>query len=137
MFLAKKDFDGKLRQNDSASKTTTGDLATLTANSGKDMYLGKAYCNIRADDINSNSDPVAVVELSINGTVVETYSNSSETSTSANDHGSTSGSHEFIHIGHKVATTEIIKLEVISVTNCKIDGAIVCFEEATGATPVI
>ena len=45
MFLAKKEFDGKLRQND-GTRTTAGDLATLTATTGKDMYLAYAKVNI-------------------------------------------------------------------------------------------
>ena len=127
-YLAIKEFDGKLRNAKGANRTTTGDLATLTANSGKDMYLAvaKASC-----DFSGNGS--ATLVLKVNGTIegtwrVETMTNA----TLENPH------YEFALKGVKVAATQIIKLEVtVADVDLAISGELVCFEETTGESPQI
>jgi hypothetical protein len=127
-FLSKKEFDGKLRE-DEGFLSATGDLATLTANSGKDMYLARAKC-ILFDNVGGSATAITEVVLKINGTVVETVKASPAT------HQDTV--YEFRNIGQKVAATQIIKLEVISIdTRTDVEGFIECFEETTGESPVI
>jgi len=124
-FLSIKEFDGKLVKNDSV-RTTVGDLATLTASSGKDMYVGTA--TISGYDIVNNA--VSVVVLKINGTEVERFTHVASTE----DNNFT---YEFKTKG-KVAATEIIKIEWITEGDTgTIAGAIQCFEETTGASPQV
>jgi len=127
-FLAIKDFGSKLVKNEGVL-SATGDLATLTASSGKDMYIARAKVTWFS---NTASPSIIASEcvLKINGTIVET----SKVSLSANN----SLIYEFKNIGHKVAATQIIKLEVISIdSEVDIEGFIECFEEATGETPQV
>jgi len=128
-YLAIKDFDGKLRQNDNI-RTTAGDGATLTANSGKDMYLASAKVNV---DITSTGGD-CIVTLNINGTVVDTWE--FQASASAGGVGLISTSYVF-PFGFKVAATQVIKLEVTAVTTTRINTEIQCFEETTGDSPAI
>lgn len=134
-YLSIKEFDGKLRKNES-NKTTTGDLATLTATSGKDMYIARAKCNFYAETL-SNATGNGVVELKINGVVVETarFAYGVDTSQSG---GTFAKDYEFKNVGHKVAATQIIKLEVTVLdVDVAVEGFIECFEEATAESPQI
>jgi len=126
-FLAIKEFDGKLKKNEGV-KTTTGDLATLTATSGKDMYIARAKITVYNDGGGTGASQNVVV-LKINGIIIET---------SGTRVNLTSESYEFKNMGHKVAATQIIKLEVITINAAiSIEGFIECFEETTGETPQI
>lgn len=132
-FLAKKEFDGKLRQNDgSLASSTTGDLATLTASSGKDMYLAKAKISIISNAL--ANDLVGTVVLKINGVIEETTKWRLGGGT---EKGIEYFTYEFVNIGFKVAATEIIKLEGTVNTLSQIEGVITCFEEDTGVDPTI
>ena len=133
-FLAIKEFGGKIVKNEGTA-SAAGDLATLTANSGKDMYIARAKC-VFHQQANISSLQTAEVVLKINGTVVETATSAKSGQTTSQ--GETDIYYEFKNIGHKVAATEIIKLEVIS-TGAGIDeeGFIECFEVATGDSPQI
>ena len=127
-FLSKKSFQGKIVSKE-GFLTVTGDLATLTASGGKDMYLARAQITW----FSNTTNPSAVADecvLRINGTIIET-------SKSSLDGDSMQGLvYEFKNIGHKVLTTEIIKLEVITLdTETDIEGFIECYEEDTGADP--
>jgi len=129
-YIAKKEFDGKVVTNEGV-KTTTGTLATLTASSGKDMYVLKAKCMFSSDNV-SGSSTLDKVELQLNGTVVETALFSYV--------GGTSGTfyfdYEFKNVGKKVIATEVIKLEVITLdADVTVEGFITCIEEPTGASP--
>jgi len=136
-YLAKKDFDGKIRSAE-GGRSTTGDLATLTATSGKDMYLANAKCSIFTNASTNNATPTEVV-LKLNGTIIETTKASFQGGSGvAQGKGSGSYEYEFKNIGQKVAATEIIKLEVIAITaTTDVEGFIEVFEEATGADPVL
>jgi len=134
MFLATKEFDSKLRSNEGAV-TTTGDLATLTAASGKDMYLASAKVNILRSDVAVVGQADVKVELKLNGVIIETWSANNIWNT---DLVNISNDYEFkIGIGQKVTTGQIIKLEVITNdgNDANFEGSISCFEEDTGATP--
>ena len=124
-YLAIKEFGGKLVQND-GTKTTTGDLATLTASVGKDMYLAKAKVNINASGVSNAS---VTIQLKVNAVVIEEY----QTEVLAD----TGDKYEFTSVGFKVAATQIIKLEVTAVSGMNVEGQLICFEETTGESPAV
>jgi len=126
-YLAIKEFDGKLVDNHSADQTAIGDGATLTASSGKDMYLSRAWANVTYDAGVGNA--AVTVVLKVNGTIVESWNVLQSTSSLQY-----AVQHEFL-IGRKVAATQIIKLEVTSENLSSIDTYIQCFEETTGESP--
>ena len=134
-FLSIKEFDGKIR-SDEGFLSATGDLATLTATSGKDMYLARAKVIFF---INSESASVAAgdeVVLKLNGVIKET----SRSTTAGTGGGGGNGTviYEFKNIGQKVLATQIIKLEVITLdTQSDVEGFIECFEETTGESPAV
>ncbi len=136
-FLAIKEFGGKIVSNE-GTVTTTGDLATLTANSGKDMYLAKAKVSVMPNTLATGISPY-LVELKINGTTVESFNGVMEADTGVDYAEQGNPQYEFINIGRKVAATQIIKLEVITNTgnDQTFEGSILCFEEATGDSPQI
>jgi len=130
-FLSIKEFDGKLRSDEgSLGSGISGDLATLTANVGKDMYLGRAQITLRHfQSVSSTSNPK--VELSINGVVIEitevALSNDFKTIV-----------YEFKNVGRRVLAGQIIKLESIHAdVDLTIKGFIECWEEDTGESPQI
>ena len=132
-FLVKKEFDSKLRSAE-GFKSTTGDLCTLTASGGKDMYIARAKVVMYGLDNISTSG--AKVELKINGTIVETAQGKWAVNTGGGGGSFQTVVYEFKNIGHKVATTEIIKLEVVTIaSNIDVEGFIECFEEDTGVDP--
>jgi len=134
MFLAKKEFDGKL-VTDEGFNSVAGDLATLTASSGKDMYIARAKVVFFSNAIGTVSAVADEVNLQINGTVVETVKYSYD---NVGEGGVLAFAYDFKNIGYKVAATQIIKLEVITLdAETDVEGFIECFEETTGATPVI
>ena len=134
-FLAKKEFDGKLRTAE-GTLTATGDLATITANSGKDMYLAKTKVSVRQTTSDRNSRTV-IVELKVNAVIKSTWS--CDLNAQSTTIGATSSiGYEFVLSGVKVAATQIIKLEVITIdADMEVNGELVVFEETTGETPVI
>lgn len=130
-YLAIKEFDGKLK-SDEGLATSPGDIATLTAAGGKDMYLASAKCVFYTNPAAGFSTADEAV-LKVNGVIKETVKYSQLTAV-----GNGTFEYEFKNIGHKVATTEIIKIEAIAVdTDTEIEGFIECFEEETGASPQI
>lgn len=132
-FLSIKEFDGKLR-SDRGSLTTTGTLATLTANGSKDMYIARAKITFFAD----SQDPAIgdTVELQLNGTPIETSPATMQLSTGANE--VITYSYSFENIGHKVVAGQIIRLQVTVLdAQTTVEGFIECFEEDTGTTPQI
>lgn len=130
-FLGIKEFDGKVRKN-KGTKTSTGagDLVSLTANTGKDMYLAEAEISLAGVSGTINT---VQVDLVINGTV-------EETAVIATDLGSTTyGRYVFNLKGIKVAASQIIKLRVAAqpVTQVTVAGSLQVWEETTGETPQI
>ena len=132
-YLSKKEFDGKLRIND-GELSTVGDIATLTANTGKDMYLGVATCTFLG--INSAGAEATVV-LKVNGVEVERVNFQSSGAGATQPNGMTSDSYEFKTVGTKVVATQIIKIELITEISATVSATLECFEEDTGADPTI
>lgn len=134
-FLAIKASDGVLRSNE-GGLSTTGNLATLTATGGNDMYVTGAQVVFH---INTGSAAISLADevvMKVNGTIVET------SKISIGSTGSGEGLHtviyEFKNLGHKVTTGQIIKLEVITLdADTDVEGFIQCIESATGVSPQI
>ena len=134
-FLAKKEFDGKLVRNE-GTKSAVGTLCTLTASSGKDMYIARAKCIFHANTAIGFEEVANKVELQLNGIVFETAIISMEFGSGGGSVGAIE--YDFKNIGGKVAATQVIKLEVITMTgSVDVEGFVECFEETTGASPVI
>jgi len=132
-YLAIKEFDGKLVENE-GFKSAAGDLATLTASSGKDMYLASAKMTIFFNATNKSAVADEIV-LKINGVIKETVKTSLAFTSPV---GQSTFSYEFKNIGQKVAATQIIKLEVITLdADTDVEGYIQCIEETTGESPAI
>lgn len=134
-YLSIKAFEGKLRKAE-GNLSATGDLATLTAAAGKDMYIARAKVVFYANVANSAAIGDEVV-LKINGVVVETAKYSFDAST-AGAGGVLSFPYTFKNIGHKVTPSQVIKLEVITLdSQTDVEGFIECNEEPTGVSPQI
>ncbi len=133
-YLAIKEFDGKIRSSEGIL-SVIGDLATLTANNGKDMYLASAKITFTLSTIivgqaNLNNR----VDLKINGVLIE----SARYSININSGNLFDLVYEFKNIGRKVLAGEIIKLEAITLGSVSsVAGFIECFEEDTGNSPQI
>lgn len=138
-YLSIKEFGGKLRTA-KGSNSATGDLATLTANTGKDMYIARAKCVFYTDNDTGFSNSVGdKVVLKLNGSIIET---SAFTAFNDPGNGDASGNsvinYEFKNMGHFVLAGQIIKLEVTVLdANTSVEGFISCFEENTGTTPAV
>jgi len=132
-YLQIKSSEGKLRSNEGFS-TVVGDLATLEANVGKDMYLASAKCTLYLNSDSINARPAEVV-LKVNDVIKET---TNATLGVGGSGGSSVIQYEFKNIGHKVIAGQIIKLEIISLSiNIEVEGFIECNEEDTGISPQI
>ena len=135
-YLSIKEFDGKTRYADSAGQTAAGDGATLTAATGKDMYLAKATVNVEYDGTGTTVNVKAVLDF--NGTVEETWDYSIAAISSVHAFVKQEEHFEFkTNIGRKAVADDIIKIEIITATNAIINTSLLVFEEATGASPAI
>jgi hypothetical protein len=142
-FLAIKRFEGKLRDTgdpnptcNEGNRTSVGDLASVTAGTGKDLYLATAKISWRGND--DTADNAVTIELKINGNVVETYQGRKGVVGTPSTTMSMQGdNYEFKSVGHKVDATQVIKLEVTGATNALIEGEIQCWDETDGETPQI
>jgi len=135
-YLSIKEFDGKLVKNE-GFLSATGTLATLTASGGKDMYIARAKIVGYQIGGETGFGVKVKVELQINGTAVETGI-IAQIGNTATGVGMQTMDYEFKNIGHKVAATQVIKLEVTTLSaNHDVEGFIECFEETTGASPAI
>jgi len=134
-FLAIKEFGNKARSNE-GSVSAVGDIVSLTATAGKDMYLARAKVIVSVN-VSSAGVHSAAIELKANGVIKET-ARPVVRSTSNTTGGSTSSVvYEFGWIG-KVAAGQIIKLEFITETGeVNVDGFLEVFEEDTGTTPQV
>ena len=130
-FLAVKEFEGKLRQAD-GTVTATGDVASLTANTGKDMYLASAKCNVK-DDQSVNGASCTVV-LKVNAVIVDTYHFLTPAVSSSTGYAALATNYDF-PVGFKVDAGQIIKIEVTAESSCSINAEIQCFEETDGVSP--
>lgn len=135
-FIAKKEFDGKIRTNEGVV-TTNANVATLTATTGKDMYLATAKCSVKGTSISAVAE--VDVELLINGVVHETfiYRSNYGTGGSVSKNTFDCQAYEFKNIGQKVAAGQIIKLQTVAISNCEVEGYLECWEESTGTDPTV
>lgn len=133
-FLMKKEFEGALVHNE-GTISATGDLATLTASASKDMYVARAKITFSTEGTAQSEKSGQEVVLKVNGTIVETCTASiSQTGAGVVNNLV----YEFKNMGLKVATTEIIKLEVITLgTLVTVSGFLECVEVDTGLDPTL
>ena len=132
MFLAKKEFDGKLK-TDEGTISATGDIASITASSGKDLYLAKAKVSIRLES--GGTAGGAIVELKVNGVIKATWAG--ELLISSGEAAHHNSVYEFVVSGLKVTATQIIKIEAVTVdADIEVNGELICFEEDTGVNPL-
>ena len=133
-FLAIKEFDGKLVSNtDIQDDGATGNTATLTASSGKDLYLAKAQVTVRCDTTTSlvRGD----ISLKANAVGKDRWRFSFVAGTES---GQIAQTHDFVVEGIKVAATQTIILDVVfSNVDFDITGTLVGFEEDTGSSPAV
>ncbi|MCA9828294.1 MAG: hypothetical protein KC444_07900 [Nitrosopumilus sp.] len=126
-------FDGRLKSSEGLL-TAAGDLCTLTAAAGKDLYLSAAKVVFFMESGGSGFSNEAV--LKVNGTIVET----AKASFTAIDGGSFAGDmnlvYEFKNIGHKVTAAQILKIEAILVDpQVAVEGFIQAVEVPAGQNP--
>ena len=133
-FLSIKEFGNKLRYVKGTERSSTGTLATITANTGKDMYLARAQITFAVNTILSGSTNNQV-DLYVNGTIIESAEHSHRGT--SNEGATYALVYEFKNIGHKVTAGQIIKLEVASASSVTVNGFIECFEETAGSSPKI
>lgn len=133
-YILQAEFDGRLK-SDEGFLSATGDLATLTAESGKDLFLTAATV-VFFTNTTPNVSTADEVVLKINGTIVETAKYSSAVSSGSGIGGLAAFRYEFKNIGHKVAATQIIKLEVITISSVvDVEGFVQAIEVPTGENP--
>ena len=136
-FLAKKEFDGKLSSVE-GFLSVIGDLATITAAAGKDMYIARAKVIFYKNTVGAATSLADKVELQINGIAVETATFMHEAEDVTPEFGVGAWSYEFKNMGRKVAATQIIKLEVITLdADVDVEGFIEVWEEDTGVDPTL
>jgi len=127
-YLSKKEFDGKLRSAEGLlSNGATGTLVSLTANTGKDMYIAKAKINW---EVSTGNTELLTLQLRLNGVPIESYRGRADVADSFE--------YEFVNIGGKVLAGQIIEIVInTSEFNLDVEGVIECFEEDTGSDPTI
>jgi len=134
-FLMRKEFESAL-VSDEGFLSVVGDLASLTASVGKDMYLASAKCCVFANaPINDVSE--TRIELKINDVIIETAQISIQGGSGVSQgKGMAYGEYEFKNIGRSVEAGEVIKLEVAAIaTTSDVEGMIECVEVDTGDDP--
>ena len=133
-YMSIKEFDSK-RVSNQVRLTAAGTGATLTASGGKDLYLAGAEVTLHLEAF-GNANDESVLELTANGTVIETITLSSEGNTSVAT--GTGYQANFMAKGIKVAATQVLKIEGATIdSNHAVETFIYGFEEATGASPAI
>ena len=130
--LLLKEFEGKLLFSRS-TRTTVGTLGSITASTGKDLYIVSAKITLFLDTI--PGEGLSTIFLQINGVVVEILR--AKMIVSSGSASASTYSYEFKSMGHKVTAGQTINIQV-SVIDADItaEGMIQCFEEDTGVSPV-
>ncbi len=131
--ILKKSFDGAIRSDEGYLYNVDGDLAILTANTGKDMYLIEA--SVTYSPAFTASPGWGLAQLKINNVKVEEYKWMMG-ATSAGT-GMKSQTHYFKNIGHKVLAGQIIKIQTVSGYQEGVRGFIECIEVDTGKDPTL
>ena len=125
-FLAIKEFEGKHR-SDFGTLTSSGVLASLTANTGKDLYLASAQFMI--PDGSTAAGNTFTVALRINGVTIETIN--------GDDNGGVRLPIKFNIFGVKVLAGQTIEINVTQYDFGTYSGSLVCWEEDTDESPQI
>jgi len=134
-FLMKKEFAGDLVSNEGFI-SATGDLCTLTAAAGKDLYIARAKLVWSINSTDLQEAPAQQAELKINGVIVETCTVTIQMTGSGG--GLSTASYEFKNMGLKVAPTEIIKIEIIAIhAAVDVEGFISAVQVDTGVDPTL
>lgn len=109
----------------------TGDAASITADTGKDMYVSKARITVSSTGSAPSGHVTCVLKL--NGSIVETAKIGH---TFAIARGAAFSWAEYVSVGKKVAAGQIIKLEVtVAGIQLQCSAHLECFEVNTGVTP--
>ena len=128
-YLAGKEFLNVIRKSQGTLSNATGVIVTLTANVGKDMYLGIA--SISAEHTGIGTVVAFEADLRINSVVVESLRFRVPTITDTNASIDT----KFKITGLKVTTGQVIDINIVSQTQAIIDCSLECFETDTGVSP--
>lgn len=137
-FLSIKEFNDKRVDVDGEVAdlgTSETDVATQTANTGKDMYLGKAVITLQQ----SSTTVTNLVKVRLFANAVEIEKRTVEVQSNSGSKNS-EGFYEFISKGVKVETGQIIKItaEPTSATGTLVANAtLTLWEEDTGVSPQI
>jgi len=133
-FLMRKEFESAI-VSDEGFLSATGDLASLTASVGKDMYLASAKVTYFINTFIAGSQGNQIV-LKLNDVIIETSKFSALGGSGSGVGGTSTLVYEFKNIGQKVIAGEVIKLEVITLAStCDVEGFIECVEVDTGEDP--
>lgn len=134
-YLAIQEFNGNLVTNTGQQADGgTGNTATLTASSGKDLYLAKAQVTIRLDLASAILLPE--ITLVANSVIKDRWEPSVLDEGGTGSAGMISQTHDFAVQGIKVAATQTIVIDVVSSdVDIDITGTLVGIEVATGASP--
>jgi len=125
-------FDGRLK-SDEGFLSATGDLCTLTASAGKDLYITGAKITFYGNT-NSIISTADVAELKLNDIVKETSPSSIAGQTTSS--GTAIHSYEFKNLFHKITPAQIMKLEVTALSaSADVEGFIQAIEVPTGEDP--
>lgn len=130
-FQLQKDFAGELITVE-GTLGAAGDLVSITAAAGKDIYISKANIVPRRITV-ANAQANCLSELKANAIIKETKSASAPSGTTTTSMMGTIYL-PFAWVG-KVAETEIIKIELITVLNMTTDGFLSVIAVDTGVDP--
>lgn len=127
-------FDGRLKSNE-GFLSAVGDLATLTAAAGKDLYLVAAKMIFFPNTIVfQGTTQQAVVKAD---TVIKEKVKASIIRHTSAASGNMTNTYEFKNLFHKVTPTQVLKIEVITLdTTIDAEGFIEAIEVPTGENPL-
>ena len=133
LYLQTKEKKGNLRNaQGSLAIDTTGDLATLTAAAGKDMYLARVKAGVSLSGT-SNHEGTGTIVLKVDGNVVDAWNFALVVT--AGEGTTSMGDHEFL-VGFKAIAGQTIKLEcTIAGDEVLTERQLRCVEENTGVSP--
>jgi len=132
LFMSVKEHAAK-KVSATGTASTVTNVCTLTASSGKDLYLASAQ--FTAKSTSSGVGAAVVVVLKLNGSTVETHD--IKLAGTSDSEGEFNKTIKFNHKGDKVTTTQTITIDITSVTTVTVNGQIEGFEEDTGVSPFV
>jgi len=135
-YILKNNFNRNLKY-DTASRSTTGDLATLTAGVGKDMYLIFAQINVTRTAL-IDSYQTGSVALSVNDVTegFAVYAVAGSASSNSSDGTAQIFMQYKFPIGFKVSAGQTIRLRVTNAgASLDVSSEIQCIEVNEGESP--